>query len=71
MRQKVMLNESPSSRNASSATKDHAVDLVSWGVPLRLSAKTEDLLDRMRQQAPFGSMESSFASPAARRFTVR
>jgi hypothetical protein len=65
------LSESHSSRNASNAVEHHAIDLVAWGVPLRLSAGTETLLDRMRQQAPFGSMESSVASPAARRFTVR
>jgi hypothetical protein len=66
-----MVTESHSSRSASLAADEHAADLVSWGVPLRLSARTETLLDRMRQQAPFGSMESSVVSPAARRFTVR
>ena len=66
-----MLGESHSSRDTANATEHHAVDLVSWGVPLRLSAKTETLLDQMRQQAPFGSMESSVVSPATRKFTVR
>jgi hypothetical protein len=48
-----------------------ALDLVSHGVPFRLSAQTEVLLDRMRRHAPFGSDECPRLPPDARRFTLR
>ncbi len=63
--------ESPTSQDGSGDGGDHAVDLVSYGVPFRLSAKTGALLDLMRQHAPFGSVECRSAWPDARTFAVR
>lgn len=44
---------------------------MAWGVPLRLSAETGPLLNRMRSQAPFGSVECSNPPSEARTFTMR
>jgi hypothetical protein len=63
--------ESLSSQDALPDGGDHAVDMVSYGVPFRLSAKSGALLDLMRQQAPFGSVECRSVWPDARTFALR
>ena len=47
------------------------LDLVSWGVPFRLSAASDALLGQMRERAPFGSKESHAPASVAPTFTLR
>lgn len=54
-----------------SVVADYAVDLVSHGVPFRLAAETQGLLELMREQAPFGSVEHSNEAPDVRTFAVQ
>lgn len=63
--------ESLTSQDARRDERDHAVEMVSYGVPFRLSANSGVLLDLMRRQAPFGSIECRSAWPDARTFTLR
>lgn len=52
-------------------TSGLSVDLVSWGVPFRLSAPSETLLAAMRRHAPFGSREAQVPRDSAATFTLR
>jgi hypothetical protein len=54
-----------------SGAEEWSVGLVSHGVPFRLSAKSNVLLELMRQQAPFGSMECPVLHPEARTFALQ
>lgn len=46
------------SRTQSPRSSDPRADLISWGVPFRLSASSSALLAQMRRHVPFGSIES-------------
>lgn len=61
----------PSRRPESSSSGDARLDLVSWGVPFCLSASCDALLERMRQHAPFASMECHFPAVTRTTFTLR
>lgn len=63
--------ERHSSPQASRSVADYAVNLVSHGVPLRLTAETQGLLELMREQAPFGSFEHSNEPLDVRTFAMR
>jgi hypothetical protein len=62
----------PSERSftGSLETADCALDLVSWGVPFRLAAESQMLLDRMRHAAPAGSAPCRSGNPPARTFAL-
>ncbi len=63
--------QSRGTQRSSPGGDDYAADLVSYGVPFRLSAKTVALLDLMRQQAPYGSTECAWLPATARTFALR
>jgi hypothetical protein len=63
--------ESHPFRQPSPSDAEFAVDLVSHGVPFRLTAKSPELLELMREQAPFGSIEHAHAPQDLRTFTLR
>jgi hypothetical protein len=64
-------SESQTSRGASFAAADYALDFVSWGVHYRLVAENDALLDLMRQHVPFGSVQCTSLPPDARKFSLR
>jgi hypothetical protein len=59
------------SRPNSRDSENPRLDLVSWGVPFRLSASSEMLLAQMRRHAPFGSKESTLHTTDASTFSMR
>lgn len=63
--------ESHSSQEAAASAADYDVDLVSHGVRFRLAAETRELLERMREVAPFGSSECTRAESEVRTFALR
>jgi len=50
---------------------DHVLDLIAYGVPFRLAAENAEMLDRMRRQAPFGSVPSPPHHSGSRQFALR
>ncbi len=54
----------------SRAAGKHVLDMVAWGVPFRLVARSGELLERMRMEAPYGSVESRGASSPTRQFAI-
>ncbi|MGB9147791.1 MAG: hypothetical protein WCC14_18335, partial [Acidobacteriaceae bacterium] len=64
-------HESTASRPEPVTARDPCLDLISWGVPFRLSASSDALLALMRRRAPFGSAESHDPAPGATTFSLR
>jgi hypothetical protein len=50
---------------------DHVLNMISYGVPFRLSAESSDMLERMRRHAPWGSAAQPVAALGARNFALR
>lgn len=56
---------------SSSERREHCAGLISYGVPFRLSAETNALLGRMKEQAPHGSMFNEKLPADAHTFSLR
>jgi hypothetical protein len=63
--------ESAAHHAGSRPTEDPRLNLTAWGVPFRLSASSHSLLARMREHAPFGSVECHSPAASAATFSLR
>jgi hypothetical protein len=58
-------------RQPPSGGADQVLDMISYGVPFRLTAESPDMLERMRRQAPYGSAACPAVPFGARNFSLR
>lgn len=57
-------------RRVLSVQAHRGLDMMAYGVPFRLSAETDGLIDQMRRYAPHGAVECSRRVPASRTFSL-
>jgi hypothetical protein len=58
-------------RRPSHGGADQVLDMISYGVPFRLTAESPEMLERMRRQAPYGSAPCLAAPSGGRNFSLR